>query len=155
VTAQVEGPHRFRRLGSSEPTSRHAGAKKIGAIGVALLGLAPSAGNIGSCGQEAVPLDAEKFYGAKVVIDCRQCTECGIRTAQCAFACRGEIPEDPSFPNGCLPLVHDGEVCLDALRAASCGAYESYVADQGATIPTECNFCPVDETGQPNTDEDP
>ena len=37
---------------------------------LALFAMAPSAGNIGSCGQEAVPLDAEKFFAAKTSIDC-------------------------------------------------------------------------------------
>jgi hypothetical protein len=46
-------------------------------------------------------------------------------------------------------LVHDGEVCLNALDAASCDDYEQYVANQGATIPTECNFCPLDAAGNP------
>lgn len=132
---------------------RAARKKLIAAIGFALLCLAPSAGNIGSCGQEAVALDATKFLTVKAVVDCASCTECGLTTQVCASACAGEVPEDAAFPQGCLPLVHDGEVCLDALRAASCGDYASYVADEGATIPTECNFCPLDDQGRPDTGE--
>ena len=132
-----------------------AARKKVaGGMALALLCLAPSAGNIGSCGQEAVALDAAKFLAVKASIDCSSCTECGLTTQVCAAACAGEVPEDAAFPDGCLPLVHDGEVCLDALGAASCDAYARYVADEGATIPTECNFCPLDDEGQPDTGEE-
>jgi len=47
-----------------------------------------------------------------------------------------------SFPERCLPLVHDGEVCLRALLNASCGDYSQYMSDDSPTAPTECNFCP-------------
>lgn len=125
---------------------------KQGPLAAALLGLlclAPGAGNIGSCGQAADPLDAIKFHERKALVDCSRCTECGLATDACTSACEGRIPQDPSFPSDCYPLVHDGEVCLDALHAATCGAYASFVADEGATIPTECDFCPVDEGGDP------
>ena len=118
----------------------------------ALACLAPGAGNIGSCGQEAQPLDATKFLTQKNAVDCAGCIECGLATGPCTQACDGVVPADASFPEGCLPLVHDGEVCLDALRAASCDELSAYVADEGATIPTECNFCPVDEAGSPDRD---
>ena len=49
-----------------------------------------------------------------------------------------------TFPVNCYPVVHDGEVCLDALQVASCADYASFKADQGSTIPTECVFCPLD-----------
>jgi len=124
------------------------------AIGVALLCLAPAAGNIGSCGQEAVALDARKFLELKATIDCSQCTECAISSAACSAACEGAVPADATFPDGCLPLVHDGEVCLDALIAASCDDYGRYTADQGATIPTECNFCPLNEAREPDRGEE-
>ena len=39
-------------------------------------------------------------------------------------------------------LVHDGEVCLDALWAAGYNEYRPYLLDVGAAVPTECNFCP-------------
>lgn len=122
-------------------------------IGLAILCMAPSAGNIGSCGQDAEVLDAPKFLTAKNAVDCSSCIECGLLTAQCDRACDGVLPADASFPSGCLPLVHDGEVCLDALSASTCDAYARFVADQGATIPTECNFCPVDEAGEPDRSE--
>ena len=41
------------------------------------------------------------------------------------------------------PAFATGNSCANlGPEAASCGDYESYVADQGATVPTECNFCP-------------
>jgi hypothetical protein len=130
-----------------------AGVAKWTVIGVALLCLAPAAGNIGSCGQDAEPLDARKFLQLKAAIDCARCTECALFTAACA-SCQDEVPADASFPEGCLPLVHDGEVCLDALGAASCDDYARYTADEGATIPTECNFCPLDDAGEPDRGAD-
>ena len=104
---------------------------------------APTAGDIGSCGQSAEDLDARKFFQAKEQIDCRRCFDCGIDTLVCGKACDLE-PSKATFPVGCYPLVHDGEVCLNALDAASCQSYVGYVADEGATVPTECNFCPLD-----------
>lgn len=122
---------------------------KIGAALLLVLSMAPAAGNIGSCGQEAEVLDAYKFLVAKANIDCSRCTECTLFTEQCSAACSAPVSLDVAFPEPCLPLVHDGEVCLDALHAASCDDYASYVADVDATIPTECNFCPLDENGEP------
>ena len=49
------------------------------------------------------------------------------------------------FPEGCDPIVHDGEVCLNALEAAGCGDYEAYVKDgEDRQAPNECRFCPVE-----------
>ncbi len=121
------------------------------AVLVALMAMAPTAGNIGSCGQEAVPLDAEKFFEAKRAIDCARCSDCPVFSKACTVAC-GDAPSSGELPAGCVPLVHDGEVCLDALSAASCSDYESFMADEGATIPTECDFCPLDENGDPRTE---
>ena len=104
---------------------------------------APTAGDIGGCGQSEVALDPVAFFGNKQQIDCTQCMACGITTPACASACAGGTPDPDAFPAGCLPLVHDGEVCLDALNAASCADYTSYTAAQGATVPSECDFCPV------------
>ncbi|MFT3771904.1 MAG: hypothetical protein QM820_41375 [Minicystis sp.] len=102
---------------------------------------APTAGDIGSCNQTAVDLDAAKFFDAKQTVDCKRCDACGLTSGACQLACGPAQPA--AFPKGCYPVVHDGEVCLDALQAASCADYQSYMADQGATIPTECDFCPV------------
>ncbi|MBL9024099.1 MAG: hypothetical protein JNL21_18035 [Myxococcales bacterium] len=127
--------------------------KRAAGLLLLLFCLAPTAGNIGSCGQEAVLLDEAKFFANKQYIDCSRCTECAIFTAQCDRAC-ADIAVVGTFPEGCAPLVHDGEVCLDALQVASCDDYAGYVADEGATIPTECDFCPLDADGQPKRGDD-
>lgn len=108
---------------------------------LAVLSAAPTAGDIGSCGQTAVPLDVTKFSRDKEIIDCSRCGECALSSAACKKACDKKNDVTP-FPEGCFPLVHDGEVCLDALQAASCSDYAGYERDQSPTIPTECNFCP-------------
>lgn len=108
---------------------------------VALLFLAaPTAGDIGSCNTKAEDLDSTTFFVAKQALDCGRCIECTIGSKSCGAACTTEI--QGAFPEGCYPLVRDGEVCLDALLAASCTDYQSFMADVGATIPTECDFCP-------------
>jgi hypothetical protein len=116
---------------------------------VALIALvflaAPVAGDIGSCNQSADGLDPNKFFVAKQSVDCQQCQACGLTTMTCTRACGA--PMGGSFPAECYPVEHDGEVCLDALLAASCSAYQSYVADQGSTVPTECDFCPPRDAG--------
>jgi hypothetical protein len=112
-------------------------------IFVALFVLAaPTAGDIGSCNQALADLDARKFFVAKEQIDCAKCAECGFLTETCSRACDFE-PNQTSFPAGCYPLIHDGEVCLRALDSASCDEYLLYVSDSGASVPTECNFCPL------------
>lgn len=109
---------------------------------VALLFLAaPTAGDIGSCNQSADDLDPNKFFVAKQQVDCQRCTDCQLVTNACMRACGP--PMGGTFPPLCYPVEHDGEVCLDALQVASCSDYQSYVSDQGATVPTECDFCPV------------
>ncbi|HZF55683.1 MAG TPA: hypothetical protein VE093_44015 [Polyangiaceae bacterium] len=102
---------------------------------------APTAGDIGSCGESPADLDAVKFFRAKEFIDCGMCFECGMVTLACERACDPN-PNQTAFPLGCYPLVHDGEVCLNALGASGCDEYRGFMADQGATVPTECNFCP-------------
>jgi hypothetical protein len=115
-----------------------------------LLLAAPTVGDIGSCGQEVAELDPVKFFAEKRVVDCQRCGDCGFETAVCTDACaragQGDVVD--AFDENCFPLVHDGEVCLNALRAASCGAYQSYVDDAAPTVPTECNFCPLAEEPQ-------
>ncbi|HRI67337.1 MAG TPA: hypothetical protein PK156_24005 [Polyangium sp.] len=103
---------------------------------------APVVGDIGSCGEQPIELDAKTFFTNKALVDCARCRGCGIITSTCTKACE-DPPIPTAFPEGCYPIVHDGEVCLHALEATSCSTYESYVSDQGASIPTECNFCPL------------
>jgi hypothetical protein len=117
---------------------------RMAAIALALACAAPTVGDIGSCGQEVAELDAKKFFVEKQFIDCSQCSACGFATATCERACNEPVG-DVSFDADCYPLVHDGEVCLEALRAAGCDEYAAYIDDVAPTVPTECNFCPVEE----------
>jgi hypothetical protein len=130
------------------PRSRRRKGEGVRAIEIARLAVillvalaAPTAGDIGSCGESPQDLDALKFFMAKEEIDCFQCGDCGILTLACERACDPGLGQT-AFPFGCYPLIHDGEVCLNALEAAGCDEYRSYMADNLATIPTECNFCP-------------
>lgn len=104
---------------------------------------APTVGDIGSCGAEPSDLDARAFFSKKAEIDCARCRECAIDSVACDRAC--DPAQAPlAFVNGCFPTVHDGDVCLRALEATTCTGYEAFVTDQGAIIPTECNFCPAE-----------
>lgn len=106
---------------------------------------APTPGDVGGCGQEAVDLDPGVFFASKQAIDCDRCRECGFASDLCLEACDESTPIPRDFPEGCFPLVHDGEVCLRALIHASCGEYERYVRDGAPETPSECNFCPLEE----------
>jgi hypothetical protein len=105
-----------------------------------LFGVGATVGDIGSCGQATDDLDARTFFEIKAGVDCSRCGECGLRTSSCDRACHA--PTASAFPQGCRPLVHDGEVCLRALIHASCSDYESFVNDTAPTAPSECQFCP-------------
>ncbi len=105
-----------------------------------VLGMGPTVGDIGSCGQDPAPLDPHTFFDIKAGLDCERCSECGLRTRLCDRACNQ--PPATNFPQGCRPLVHDGEVCLRALIHASCDDYISYMNDTAPTAPSECQFCP-------------
>jgi hypothetical protein len=106
-----------------------------------LFGAAPTVGDIGSCGQQATPLDEATFAAERKSLDCRRCTQCGLTTQTCVAACDPTKPSDVAWPATCFPLQHDGAVCIDALEAASCSDYASFVADDAPTVPTECDFC--------------
>ena len=114
------------------------------AIVLALGAAAPTAGDVGSCSEPAEDLDAGKFFAKKRGIECARCSECGVATRACGAACAPGGGAD-AFPEGCYPLIHDGEVCLNALDAASCGDFAETMSDTAPTVPTECNFCPADE----------
>ena len=137
------------RRSRGKRSSMGRGAKgRAALIALALTVLAgPTVGDVGSCGQEVADLSPEKFFAEKDFIDCQQCGECGFITRQCDAACDGVLSAAEFEPN-CFPLVHDGEVCLNALRATSCSDYASYIDDVAPTIATECNFCPIDERPQ-------
>jgi hypothetical protein len=104
---------------------------------------APTAGDIGGCGGTSEPLDAPKYFRARAASLCGRCRECGLATAGCRRACdpRAAIPNE--FPIGCRPVEHDGQVCLRAVEALGCGAFEG-VVDDPPIVPTECDFCPAE-----------
>lgn len=114
------------------------------ALGVLFFCTAPTPGDVGGCGQDPQELDPEIFFGTKDSIDCDRCNECSFSSRICDRAC-GDKLSQAAFPGDCMPLVHDGEVCLRALLDASCDDYSKYVRDEGPEVPTECNFCPVKE----------
>jgi hypothetical protein len=118
-----------------------AGLKLLVAAIAVVFGMGPTVGDVGSCGQTVEDLDPVTFFEIKAGIDCLRCNECGLATEACDVACHGALPT--AFPPRCKPLVHDGEVCLNALQFASCGTYASYVSDAAPTAPSECQFCPL------------
>jgi hypothetical protein len=126
-----------------KPPSPGAAWSKL-AIGllVLLFCTAPTPGDVGGCGQQPQELDPPVFFASKRLADCRRCHDCGIETAACQRACDTTAPVPAEFPPGCLPLVHDGVVCLRALRYAACEDYFRYMSDVSPEVPTECNFCP-------------
>ena len=109
-----------------------------------LLLTAPTPGDVGGCGQARQRLDADIFFESKQAIDCERCSECRLTSDRCVESCADESVEG-DFPEGCVPLVHDGEVCLRRLLDASCDEYREYMDDEAAKAPTECNFCPPRE----------
>ena len=111
------------------------------ALWAMLFGAAPTVGDVGSCSEQAAPLDEGTFAAERKVLDCQRCKQCGFTTKACANACDPNALPAVGWPNTCYPLQHDGTVCLDALEAASCDAYASYVSDVAPTVPTECDFC--------------
>ena len=123
-------------------------SRKLAMLVLLLLVAAPTAGDIGSCGQPIADLDAVKFFSEKQAIDCAHCRRCGFVSASCESSCGPELLVD-AFDGDCFPVVHDGEVCLNALRAADCAEYAAYVADESPTVPTECNFCPPERKPEP------
>lgn len=126
----------------SEPVQRSWPAKVVlGALAL-LFCAAPTPGDIGGCGQAPDLLDAPRFFATKKQVDCSRCEECGLVSNACDEACNGKPPSEDAFPDECVPLVHDGEVCLRALRHASCDDYETYMDDAVPAVPSECNFCP-------------
>ncbi len=122
-------------------TPRPSRMRRPGLLILAVSCLAPTPGDIGGCGQTVEDLDPAAFFAQKAALDCQACRECGWTTERCAEACGGDADQQ-TFPEGCFPLVHDGEVCLRALQYSSCDDYESYVSDAATMVPTECDFCP-------------
>jgi hypothetical protein len=106
-----------------------------------VFGAAPTVGDVGSCGDNATDLDLRMFASARKNMDCVRCTECALTTQTCRSACDPNMPSSVGWPRTCHPLRHDGEVCIRALRAASCGSYAGFADDVSPSVPTECDFC--------------
>jgi hypothetical protein len=138
----VTGGARGRR---PSPRSRPIGRAELAfaAVLAVVFGAAPTVGDVGACGQTASPLDEKAFVAQRKALDCQRCTECGLSTQTCASACDRTAPSSVAFPATCFPLLHDGDVCLRALEAASCQDYASFVSDDAPTVPSECDFCHV------------
>jgi len=116
---------------------------KIGVCALALVFCtAPTPGDVGGCGQKPAILDPGVFFASKANIDCRRCEECNLASVSCSNVCNFPESYPSTFSENCVPLVHDGEVCLRALQHASCDDYASYMSDSAPSVPTECNFCP-------------
>jgi len=120
---------------------RLAAVRLLFVCGLGWLCAAPTPGDVGGCGQHPEMLDPVVFFQLKVAEDCEKCADCKFTTNYCSEVCSPEY-QPPGFPDGCVPLVHDGEVCLNALDAAGCGEYEDYAKDEGRLAPSECQFCP-------------
>lgn len=124
-----------------KPSDKRSVALRIGFSGMVLaFCAAPVPGDIGGCSRPAEPLNAEAFFEDKRAVDCSRCRECGLESHACEEACSARTLA--SLSDGCVPLEHDGQVCLRALLAASCDQVRGYMRDAGATAPTECDFCP-------------
>jgi hypothetical protein len=108
---------------------------------------APTPGDVGGCGKTATALDPAAFARGRKTVDCQRCTDCGLHTQRCVRACDPSAPSDVQIPGTCHPILHDGEVCLDALLAASCSDYAAYVDDVDPATPSECTFCRLLEDG--------
>jgi hypothetical protein len=106
-----------------------------------VFGTGPTVGDIGSCGTSATLLDAATFAQQRKQADCARCTSCGITTRTCTDACDPKSPPTAGWPSTCVPLQHDGDVCIRALYAASCDDYSTFVSDVAPALPTECDFC--------------
>ena len=107
---------------------------------------APVPGDVGGCGQSPQELDPETFFWSKQQAECEHCRSCGLTTDACKRSC-SDVLLQAEFPKDCVPLVHDGEVCLRVLQDGSCSDFREYMSDSAPAIPTECNFCPAG--GQP------
>ena len=116
-------------------------ARAVIVVFLGVLSMAPTAGDVGGCGAEVTALDRDAFARVRKATDCERCQECGLGTARCLRSCDPQKPPETNIPSTCEPLLHDGEVCIRALRAVSCASYATYVADFSPSTPSECEFC--------------
>jgi len=132
-----------RRAGASNREMARVRASELVATAVVAIGLctAPTVGDVGGCGATATSLDFATYSFDRKVIDCQRCKQCSLPSNTCRTACNRNAPTNVSWPSTCNPLQHDGDVCIRALKAASCGEYASFVDDVAPTEPTECDFC--------------
>lgn len=129
--------------------TRRASVAACAALAVAFA-MGPTPGDVGACGRTAEELDRNNYAEARKITECERCQKCGIDGARCQQACDPAKPPTVALPATCRPVLHDGEVCLRALAAASCGTFATYVDDVAPVSPTECDFCkvaPPDTTG--------
>ncbi len=103
---------------------------------------APVPGDVGGCGQPAKQLDPVAFFYSLQASECEQCRDCNVLSDACERACGADLVQS-DFPKDCVPLVHDGEVCLRAVQSASCSDIRAFMSDSEPSVPTECNFCPA------------
>lgn len=132
----------MKRTTGVSTSFRERTAKLVLACCALLFCMAPTPGDVGGCGQQPAELEPAVFFASKANIDCQRCAECGLSSVSCTTACSFSEQSPSEFPVDCVPLVHDGEVCLRALINAGCADYASFMSDTRATVPTECNFCP-------------
>lgn len=132
-----------RRAGASasETTGVRTIELTIGAVVAIVLCTAPTVGDVGGCGASATSLDLATYSFDRKVIDCQRCKQCGLTSNTCKTACTRDAPSNVSWPPSCKPIQHDGDVCIRALKAASCDDYASFVDDIAPAEPTECDFC--------------
>lgn len=139
----------MRRPASPRPASRGRLGLRL-AVGVlAVLSMAPTAGDVGGCGTTAKALDRGVYGEARKDLDCQRCEECGVANARCARACDPKSAPEIVLPVTCRPLYRDGEVCLRAIAAASCDTFETYVDEVAPAVPSECDFCKVPPEAPP------
>ena len=93
--------------------------------------------------RSAIAVDEEDFGYTRKIVDCDRCRACALGTERCRRACDGPVEGYVRFPKTCRPLRHDGDVCIRALRSASCDTFARYVDDAIAETPSECEFCRV------------
>jgi hypothetical protein len=113
------------------------------AVVAVLFCAAPTPGDVGGCGRTPVELDEGDFAYSRKLVDCERCRACGLATERCTRACDGPIDGYARFPKTCRPLRHDGDVCIRALRVATCAESSRYLDDAIGETPPECEFCRV------------
>ena len=113
------------------------------AVLAALAVLAPTPGDTGGCGTAVVEMSSAGYGNARKLADCARCKECNIGSERCARACNRSVPPEFALPPTCRPLLHDGQVCLRAIYAASCADFATYVDENAPVTPSECGFCQV------------